>query len=97
MSFAISWLCWNSAQSILMTARGFFTSASAVASTMRVLPLPVGPKKEEVADRPSGSAHSGEIHLIDVHDLLDRFILTDNVPIERMLEVLCFSAGLCRI
>ena len=39
------------------------------------------PEKKEVADRPPGSAHPGQIHLIDIHDLLDRFVLTDDVPI----------------
>ena len=42
MSLAISWLCWNSAQSTLITARVSPNRISAVASTTRVLPDPVG-------------------------------------------------------
>src|SRR5271168_2277826 len=44
INFAISCECWNSAQSTLITARGSPNSTSAVASTTRVLPAPVGPK-----------------------------------------------------
>src|SRR5579884_2229158 len=47
MSFEISWLCWNSAQSILRTARSFPSNVSAAASTKRVLPEPVGPKRSK--------------------------------------------------
>ncbi len=48
MSFAISCECWNSAQSILMTALGSPKRTSAAASTTRVLPEPVGPRKSIV-------------------------------------------------
>jgi hypothetical protein len=41
---AISCECWNSAQSTLITARGSPNKISAAASTMRVLPEPVGPR-----------------------------------------------------
>ena len=37
-----------------------------------------GPQEEEVADRTARRRHSRQIHLIDVDDLLDRFILTDD-------------------
>src|SRR5580700_2175426 len=44
ISLAISCECWNSAQSTLITARGSPNRISAAASTMRVLPEPVGPR-----------------------------------------------------
>src|ERR1700751_5738317 len=44
INLAISCECWNSAQSTLITARGSPNSTSAVASTTRVLPAPVGPR-----------------------------------------------------
>ena len=49
INFAISWLCWNSPQSILTTARGSPSKVSAVASTILVLPVPVGPKNRKFA------------------------------------------------
>src|SRR5262249_2077674 len=48
ISFAISCECWNSAQSTLITARGSPNRISAAASTMRVLPEPVGPKNSRL-------------------------------------------------
>jgi len=55
MSLAISWLCWNSAQSILSRARGSPKRASAMTSTTRVLPEPVGPRKSRLpTGRPGG-------------------------------------------
>src|SRR5277367_2492962 len=47
INFAISCECWNSAQSTLITARGSPNSTSAVASTTRVFPAPVGPKNSK--------------------------------------------------
>src|ERR1700693_322771 len=37
-----------------------------------------GSEEEEVSDRTSWRGHPGQIHLIDVHDLLNGFILADN-------------------
>ena len=53
---------------------------------MRVLPEPVGPKKEEVPDRTARRGHPGQIHLIDVHDLLNGFILADNQPAQAYFQ-----------
>ena len=47
ISFAISCECWNSAQSILIHARASPNSASAIASTTRVFPDPVGPRNSK--------------------------------------------------
>jgi hypothetical protein len=44
IGLAISCECWNSAQSTLITARGSPNNTSAVASTTRVSPVPVGPR-----------------------------------------------------
>jgi len=63
ISLAISWLCWNSAQSILMQARGSPKSDSATVSTTLVFPEPVGPKnKGSLRDVPgiqTGQKQSG--------------------------------------
>src|SRR5215469_16106366 len=48
MRLAISGECWNSAQSILITARGLPKRISAAASTIRVLPEPVGPRNRRL-------------------------------------------------
>src|SRR5271155_687678 len=47
INLAISCECWNSAQSTLITARGSPNSTSAVASTTRVFPAPVGPRNSK--------------------------------------------------
>ena len=81
MSFAISWLCWNSAQSILITARGFLSKASAAAATIRVLPDPVGPRNRKLPIRRPGALIPVRVILIAVDDLpLDRLVLTDDHP-----------------
>ena len=48
INLAISWECWNSAQSILMHARESPKSDSAMDSTTRVLPDPVGPRNRRL-------------------------------------------------
>ena len=55
------------------------------------------PQEKEVADRSSGSAHPGQIHLINIYDLLDRLVLADDVAVERLFQIFRFSPGLCRI
>ena len=35
-------------------------------------------QKEEIANRASGRGKSGEVHLVDVHDLLDSFVLAND-------------------
>jgi len=52
---------------------------------MRVLPLPVGPKKKEVADWTARRAHPGEVHLVDIDDLLNRFILANDISTKRLI------------
>src|SRR6185312_5917378 len=51
-------------------------------------------EEKEVANRPSRRCHSGHIHLVDVDDLLDRFILTDNQLPETSFQA---SRGLPRL
>src|SRR5258708_7412867 len=34
------------------------------------------PQEQKVSDRAAGCAHPGEVHLIDVHNLLDSLVLT---------------------
>src|SRR5665213_3032104 len=36
------------------------------------------PKEQKVTDRTAGACHPRKKHLIDVHDLLDRFFLPNN-------------------
>jgi hypothetical protein len=77
ISLAISWLCWNSAQSILITALELLTNDSAVASTMR-FPRARWTKKDKVPNGPAGAFMPVKIHLIDTHNFPNRFLLPDN-------------------
>src|ERR1700674_5784041 len=56
-----------------------------------------GPQEQKVADRAARRAHPGEIHLIDVDDLLDRLVLTDDHPAQVALERHCIPPRFCRI
>src|SRR4051794_985718 len=56
-----------------------------------------GPEEKEVTDRSSGSAHPGQIHLIDVNDLLDRLFLTDYIAMKRLFEVFRIPPGPGRV
>ncbi len=56
-----------------------------------------GPEEQEVPDRPPGSTHSGEMHLIDVHDLLYRVVLADYEPVQTAFQALRFAARFRRI
>ena len=87
MSLAISWECWNSAQSILMQALASPKSDSATASTTRVLPEPVGPEEQEVADGAPGSVHARQEHLIDFSNFFDRLVLAYDLAAEVDFEV----------
>src|ERR1700686_2605827 len=44
------------------------------------------PEEQKVPDGTPWSAHACQIHLIDVDDLLDRLILSDNHPSQAVLE-----------
>ena len=87
MSLAISWECWNSAQSILMTARELPNRISAAASTSRVLPEPVGPRNKEIADGTAGRIQPGGEYLEEFDQGLDAFILTDDLRAQTLLEL----------
>src|SRR5450432_173165 len=54
-------------------------------------------QEEQVADRPSGSAHSRQVSLIDADDLLYRFILADNALAQFRFQRLRFVPSLPRI
>ena len=43
-------------------------------------------KEEEVSNRTTWRGHSGQIHLIDVHDLLYGFILANNQSAQAYLQ-----------
>ena len=45
---------------------------------MRVFPEPVGPRNKKLPIGRPGGVHSRQVHLIDVDDLLDGFILAYN-------------------
>src|SRR5580693_2717342 len=53
-----------------------------------------GPQKQEISDRTAGSAHPGQIHLINVHDLVDRFVLSDDHPPQVRFERYRFASSL---
>ena len=55
------------------------------------------PQKQEIAHRPSRCAHPCQIHLVNVDDLLDRFVLADDQATQTGFERLGLSAGSRRI
>src|ERR1051325_1673719 len=50
------------------------------------LPRTGGAEEQKVSNRTPRRTHSGQIHLIDVDDLLYRLILPDNHPPQAVLE-----------
>src|SRR5215469_13884056 len=54
-------------------------------------------EEKKISDRPSWSAHPCQVHLVDVDDLLDRLILTNNQLAQVRLEDFRFAARLRRI
>ena len=56
-----------------------------------------GAEEQEVADRPAGTVHPRQIRLVDVNDLIDRFILSDNPPLEVPVQFVGFPTRLPRI
>jgi len=76
ISFAISWLCWNSAQSDLDHGARILHQCFRSGFHNPSLSGAVGPGIE-ITDRPAG-ASCPQVHLIDVDDLLYRLILPDN-------------------
>ncbi len=84
---AISWECWNSAQSILMQARASPNKVSDMASTTRVFPDPVGPRNKQIADRPSRRIQSRQKHLIDFDHLFQRGVLADDLAAQGLVKI----------
>src|ERR1700739_33018 len=83
-----------------MQARASPNSVSAIASTTRVFPDPVGPRKsrvptagpggpnkQQVAYRAPGRIQPRQKHLVDLSDLLDRLVLPDNLPVQGSLKI----------
>src|SRR6266478_5343487 len=97
ISFAISWECWNSAQSTLIMARGVPNRTSAAASTTRVFRAPVGPKNKQISHRSSWSAQSSAKHLIQLRDCLHSFVLSDDLSPQCPLKLSQFTAAKGRI
>jgi len=97
ISFSISWECWNSAQSILMQARGLPNNACAIASTTRVLPEPVGPKNKKFAiGRPGGlrpATNVWKTSIISAHCL----VLTNYAPMQSICELTSLSVLKSRV
>ena len=56
-----------------------------------------GPEEQEVTNRAASGRHPGQMHLIDVDNLLDGFILTDNHAGQAGLESFRLSSGPRRI
>ena len=97
ISLAISWECWNSAQSILMQARASPKRDSATASTTRVLPEPVGPRNSRLPTGRPWRIQPGQKHLIDFRDLLDRLVLPHNLAAQGGFKVAGVVAAAARI
>src|SRR5580693_10285578 len=58
---------------------------------------PGWPEEQEVSDGTSRRSHPCEIHLIDVHDLLNRLILADNQAAQTYFQRFSFSPRSGRI
>src|ERR1700689_934197 len=56
-----------------------------------------GTKEEEVSDRTTWRGHAGQVHLIDVDDLLYGFVLADDQPAQANFEGFRLSARPGRI
>ncbi len=70
-----------------MQAWGSPNSDSAIASTTRVLPEPVGPRNKKISNRPPGRIQPGEEHLIDFGDFFDGRILANDFAPESGFEI----------
>src|SRR5208337_3507788 len=80
-----------------MQAPGSPNSASAIASTTRVLPDPVGPRKRRFPTGRRGGFQSGQEHLIDFGDGLDSEILPYDFALESGFKLLRVVAASCGI
>src|SRR5258708_30286394 len=56
-----------------------------------------GTKEQKTSDRAAGRGHPPEIHLIDVHDLLDGFILSVGHSTQAHFHSFCLSSCSCPI
>ena len=73
--------------------RGSFGKDSAVASTIRVFPDPVGPRNRKFpTGRPTGDRP--QMSLVSSHDLVNGFILSNNQVTEFVLQILCLPSRL---
>ena len=78
-------------------ARGSPKSDSAMASTTRVLPEPVGPRNRRLPTGRARSVQSGQKHLVDFSDFFDSRILADDFPPQGGFEVQRIGAAPGRI
>jgi hypothetical protein len=88
ISLAISWLYWNSAQSILITARGFCKSNLRQRLYGSCRSGTSWSEKPEVPDETPGRSQAGQVHLVNTYDLVNRFILANNQTAELVLQLL---------
>ena len=62
-------------------------SDSAIASTTRVLPEPVGPRNKQVPYRTSGRVQTGQKHLVDLRNFLDGLVLADDLAAKSAVKL----------
>jgi len=89
---AISCECWNSAQSTLIYRAGVAKRISAAASTMRVLPEPVGPRTAG-CNGAAGRVQSGAKNLEHVHEGLHALFLADDLCPQRRVKITRIAAS----
>src|SRR5262249_1876116 len=54
-------------------------------------------QEQEIANRPARANHARQVRLVDVDNLLNRFILTHNLAAKTGLKILRVTARQCRI
>ena len=65
-------------------------------SGVRNIVLNVNGREHNVQVEPRRT-HAGKVHLVNIHDLLDRFVLADDGATKAILKNLRFAACPCRI
>ena len=97
MSLAISWECWNSAQSILMQARAIAEQRLGHRLHYPGLARAGGPEEKQIADGTPRRVQAGEEHLVDFGDFFDRDVLAHDLAADGVFKVLRVAAATARI
>ena len=88
---AISWLCWNSAQSILTTRPRVADQGFGERLYGAGLAGAGGAEEQEAADGAARGRETGVEGLVDPDDLADGVVLADDAPAQAVLQRLAAS------